>query len=179
MSEAADRIYEQVLVVRSQAGDEAAFVELVERYQGRLRRYVRRLPVDASKVDDVLQDVWLTAYRNLPKLRRPGALAAWLFRIARNAALAELRRHRVAFELDPEPEAPASTEGEDDLTPQDVARIHACLDRLPPHHREVLVLRFLEQLSYEDIAKVVGRPLGTVRSRLHHAKRGLRREMRG
>jgi RNA polymerase sigma-70 factor (ECF subfamily) len=57
--------------------------------------------------------------------------------------------------------------------------MHSCLDGLAPHHREVLVLRFFEGLSYEDIADVVGSPLGTVRSRLHHAKRALGQAMRG
>ena len=179
MTEAADRLYEQVLVVRCQAGDEAAFVEIVQRYHERLRYYVRRLSVDASRVDDVLQEVWLIVFRGLPRLRRPGALAAWLFRIARNAALAEQRRDRALSGPASAPEAAAAADDEPDFTPQDAARMHACLDRLAPGHREVLVLRFFEELSYEDIADVVGSPLGTVRSRLHHAKRALRRAMRG
>ena len=179
MTKAADRLYEQVLVVRCQAGDEAAFVEIVQRYHERLRYYVRRLSVDASRVDDVLQEVWLIVFRGLPRLRRPGALAAWLYRITRNAALAEQRRNRAQVGLEPETEALAAVDDEPDFTPQDAARIHACLDRLSPGHREVLILRFFQELSYQDIADVVGSPLGTVRSRLHHAKRALRRAMRG
>jgi RNA polymerase sigma-70 factor (ECF subfamily) len=179
MTEAADRLYEQVLVVRCLAGDEAAFVEIVERYHERLRHYVRRLPVDSSKVDDVLQEVWLTVFRGLPRLRQPGALAAWLFRIARNAALAEHRRDRALAGLEPEPAAAAAADNEPDFTPQDVAWMRACLEGLSPLHREVLVLRFFEGLSYEDIADVVGSPLGTVRSRIHNAKRALRQAMRG
>ncbi len=179
MTEATDRLYEQVLVVRFQAGDEAAFLEIVERYHERLGSYVRRLSVDASRVDDVLQDVWLIVFRGLPGLQRPRALAAWLYRIARNAALAEHRRDRALVGLEAEPEAPIAAEAEPDFAPEDAARIRACLDGLPPYHREVLVLRFFEGLSYEDIADVVGSPLGTVRSRIHHAKRALRRAMRG
>jgi RNA polymerase sigma-70 factor (ECF subfamily) len=179
MTEAADRLYEQVLVVRCQAGDEAAFMEIVQRYHERLRYYVRRLSVDASSVDDVLQEVWLIVFRGLPGLRRPGALAAWLHRITRNAALAERRRGRALSGLEPEPEAPAAVDDEPDFTAQDAARMPACLDRLSPGHREVLILRHFEELSYEDIADVVGSPLGTVRSRLHHAKRALRQAMRG
>ena len=179
MTEAVDRLYEQVLVLRCQAGDEAAFVEIVQRYHERLQYYVRRLSVDASRVDDVLQEVWLIVFRGLPRLRRPGALAAWLFRIARNAALAEQRRDRALSGPASVLEAAAAAEDEPDFTPQDAARMHACLDRLAPGHREVLVLRFFEELSYQDIADVVGSPLGTVRSRLHHAKRALGRAMRG
>jgi RNA polymerase sigma-70 factor (ECF subfamily) len=179
MTEATERLYEQVLVVRFQAGDETAFVEIVQRYHERLRYYVRQLPVDAAKVDDVLQEVWLIAFRSLRRLRRPGALAAWLYRIARNAALAEHRRDRTGPGLEPEAGGPAATEAEPDFGPEEIAGLRAGLDGLSPSHREVLVLRFCEGLSYEDIAGVVGSPLGTVRSRLHHAKRALRQAMRG
>jgi RNA polymerase sigma-70 factor (ECF subfamily) len=179
MTEAIDRLYEQVLVVRFQAGDETAFVEIVHRYHDRLRYYVRRLSIDSGRADDVLQDVWLAAFRSLPRLRRPGALAAWLYRITRNAAGAEHRRNRAMAGLDPEAEAPATTDTEPDLGPEEVARMRACLDGLAPHHREVLVLRYFEGLSYEDIADVVGSPLGTVRSRLYHAKQALGRALRG
>jgi len=179
MTEATERLYEQVLVVRFQAGDETAFVEIVQRYHDRLRYYVSRLPVDAGRIDDVLQEVWLIVFRSLRRLRRPGALAAWLYRIARNAALAEQRRGRPGLGLDQEAEAPAATETEPDFGPEETASLRACLDGLSGPYREVLVLRFVEGLSYEDIADVVGSPLGTVRSRLHHAKRALRQAMRG
>jgi RNA polymerase sigma-70 factor (ECF subfamily) len=68
----------------------------------------------------------------------------------------------------------ANGQPEPEFTAEDAAQIHAALDRLPAHQREVLVLRFLEDMSYEDIARVIGCPLGTLRSRLHHAKRALR-----
>jgi RNA polymerase sigma-70 factor (ECF subfamily) len=63
----------------------------------------------------------------------------------------------------------------DEFTAEDAARVHAALDTLAPEHREVVVLRFIEDMSYDEIAKVAGCPVGTVRSRLHHAKRALRR----
>ena len=68
---------------------------------------------------------------------------------------------------------PAAAE-ESDFSPEDAARIHAALDELPPEQREVLVLRFLEEMSYEQIASVVGCQLGTVRSRIYYGKRALR-----
>jgi RNA polymerase sigma-70 factor (ECF subfamily) len=179
MTQATERLYEQVLVLRFQAGDEAAFVELVQRYHERLRYYVRRLAIDESRIDDVLQEVWLIVFRRMATLRTPRALPAWLYRITRNAALAEHRRDRPLAEFESDPAAPAAADTEPDFTPQDAARIRAGLDRLAPPHREVLVLRFFEGLSYEDIADVVGSPLGTVRSRIYHAKRALRRALRG
>jgi RNA polymerase sigma-70 factor (ECF subfamily) len=181
MSQAAEHLYEQVLVLRFQAGDQGAFTELVRRYHDRLRYYVRRLSVDESTVDDVLQEIWLKVFRGLPKLRQPRALSMWLYRIARNAALAEHRRQRahVEFALQHEPQAPGAAPEHADFTPEDAGRIHAALERLPPHQRDVLLLRFLEALSYEDIADIVGTPVGTVRSRIHYAKCALRQAMRG
>ena len=70
-------------------------------------------------------------------------------------------------------DAAATNDG--DFSPEDAARIHAALDRLAAEHREVLVLRFLEEMTYDQIARVVGCQLGTVRSRLHYAKQALRR----
>jgi RNA polymerase sigma-70 factor (ECF subfamily) len=179
MSDAAQRLYEQFLVVRFQAGDDHAFAEIVQRYHGRLGYYLRRLLGEADAVEDVLQETWLTAFRNLSGLRSPRALSAWLYRIARNTALADRRRPHGWVALTDEPTVPEPDTDETDFSPADAARIHAALGRLRPQHKEVLVLRFLEEMSYEDIADVVGCPVGTVRSRIHYAKRELRREMGG
>ena len=169
MRDAAGQLYEQMLVVRCRAGDDAAFEELVERYHDRLRYYVRRVLGGADGADDVLQDVWLTAFRKLSRLRNPAALRVWLYRIARNRALAELRKRERWTELTEDVAAAEPPGEEPEFSPQDAARIHACLARLRTEHRDVLTLRFLEGMGYEEIAGVVGRPIGTVRSRIHYA----------
>ena len=176
MNDPAERIYERLLVVRAQAGDEAAFTELVERYSPKLRYFLRKLLASADGAEDALQDVWLDAFRHLPRLSDPEALTAWLYRIARDRAYGRLRKSR---QLEPFEEArlPDDAEGEGEFTAEDAARIHAALDRLPPEQREVLVLRFVEDLSYEQIASVVGCQLGTVRSRIHYGKQALRRTL--
>ena len=177
MLDKAQRLYEQVLVLRCQAGDDYAFAELVERYRQRLDYYVCRLLDDHDQAGDVMQNVWLTVYRKISTLRQPRALSVWLYRIAHNAAMAEMRNVHRWDELTEEPRSSDTDRDEPDFSPDDAERIHAALGRLCPRYREVLVLRFLEDLSYEDIAEVAGCPLGTVRSRLHYAKRELRREM--
>jgi len=177
MSDPADRIYERLMVLRCQAGDEAAFGELVERYGPRLRYFLRKMLREPGAAEDALQEVWLDVYRALPRLADPGALAAWLYRIARSAAYRALRRRRqphVPLEEAQEAEAPAE---DDAFSAEDAARIHAALEWLAPEHREVLVLRFLEDMSYDDVARVTGCALGTVKSRLYHAKRALRRAL--
>jgi len=176
MIDPAELIYERLLVVRAQAGDEAAFVELVERYSPRLRYFLRKILDSADSAEDALQDVWVDVLRHLSRLADPQALRAWLYRIARDRAFGRLRKAQPAQLLLDESLVidPATTE-ENDFSAEDAARIHAALDELPKEQREVLVLRFLEEMSYEEIARVVGCQLGTVRSRIFYGKQALRR----
>jgi len=175
----ADQLYEQLLVVRAQTGDEAAFAEIIARYQPRLAYFVRRLVGEVHAADDVLQNVWLQAYTRLGQLRDARALSVWLYRIARNAVRAALRRARGWEELTAEPPAPNDGIEPGEFSAADAERIHTALGRLHPEHRAVLVLRFVENMSYEQIADVVGCPVGTVRSRIHYAKQALRQDMGG
>ncbi|HEX7899571.1 MAG TPA: sigma-70 family RNA polymerase sigma factor [Planctomycetota bacterium] len=163
-----DRLYERVLVLRCQAGDGAAFEELVVRYAPRLRAFLSRMLDDAA--EDALQEVWLDVFRGVGKLRDLGAFATWLYRVARDRAYRALRRR--GFKTLPlvEVEAPEDVEIDGDL-------LSASLDQLPPEQREVVLLRFIERMPYERIAEAVGVGIGTVRSRLHYAKRALRRGM--
>jgi RNA polymerase sigma-70 factor (ECF subfamily) len=175
MSEIVEQVYRSVLVVRCQAGDLAAFEELVVLYQPRLRYFLARMVGDDHSADDLLQDVWLDVYRGVRKLADSGAFLTWIYQIARNRALRELRkRHQPLASLEgidlPE-------EQEEDFTADDAERVHTALGHLVPEHREVLLLRFIEGLSYDDIARVTGCQPGTVRSRIHYAKRALRRVM--
>jgi RNA polymerase sigma-70 factor (ECF subfamily) len=174
MTDTADGLYERVLVLRCQAGDEAAFAELVGRYQPRLRYYLRKMLRDLQGTEDALQDVWLDVFRAVPRLSDAGAFRAWLYRIARDRALRELRKRRPAPRQLEEVAAVNGRAEESELTAEDVERVHAALDELAEEHREALVLRYVEAMTYEEIARVVGCEMGTVRSRLHHAKRALR-----
>jgi len=177
MTDHADRLYERLLVVRWQAGDESAFAELVERYQARLRFYLRKILYGVSEADDILQEVWLDVFRGMARLRDPGALRAWLYRIARDRALREFRKCRLTFERLDE-DGPAGEEQDTkEFAAEDARRVHSALDRLAAAHREVLVLRYVEDMSYEEIARVVDAQLGTIRSRIYYAKRALRAEL--
>jgi RNA polymerase sigma-70 factor (ECF subfamily) len=178
MSDVADQLYERVLVVRCQAGDPAAFAELVERYQPRLRYYLSKMLAGSPAAEDAAQDVWYDVVRAVPRLENPGAFRAWLYRIARDRAWRFLRRRPPPHQ--PIDDVEVAVNGVvDEFTAEDVARVHAALDELAPEHREVVVLRYIEDMSYDEIAGVAGCPVGTVRSRLHHAKRALRRVLEG
>ena len=169
-----DRLYERLLVLRSQTGDEGALTELILLYSPRLRYYLRKmLPRQESQTEDMLQETWCDAIRSLGSLRDAAAFPAWIYRIARDRAWRLLRRERPVLPLLPEVELPATAEGPD-FTAEDAAAVHAALAELPAEQREVLVLRFIEGLTYEEIAAIIAAPLGTVRSRLFYGKESLR-----
>jgi RNA polymerase sigma-70 factor (ECF subfamily) len=179
MNDLFDRLYERVLVLRCQTGDGSAFGELVERFAMRLGYYVQTLlgKERRADVEDVLQDVWLEVHRSIATLTDPGALEPWLYRVARNRTVSHLRKWvRPTQSIDDRP-ADSEVDRGGDFSIEDAEAIHLALDGLAPEHREVLVLRFLEEMSYEGIAIVTGCPVGTVRSRLHYAKLALRRAL--
>ncbi|HZZ29211.1 MAG TPA: sigma-70 family RNA polymerase sigma factor [Pirellulales bacterium] len=176
MADRLDSFYWKVLVVRCQIGDATAFEELVAACQSRLRGFLFKLVAGQEAVDDVAQEVWLDVFRDLPKLVNPDAFLPWFYRIARNRAYRRFRRRAPAVQsLDAQDLNVAEEQNSvEEFTAEDAQAVHAALDQLGPEHREVLLLRFIEDMSYDDIAAVVGCQVGTVKSRLHHAKRGLR-----
>ena len=176
MSITAHHLYEQTLVVRTQLGDEAAFRELLALYSPRLLAFTRRMMSGSMDMaEDLAQEIWVAIFRGLPTLLDVTRFRPWAFRIARDRIYREFRRRKLPFiamqEVDAEDLAEAS-EPEPAVEPEELQH---CLGVLSPEHREVLVLRFFEEMDYEEIARVTGSTLGTVRSRIHYAKRALRR----
>ena len=170
-----DQLRQRVLVLKCQVGDRSAWDELYRRYNPPLGYYLRRLT--GGDADDLQQDVWLAAVRNIGRLKSPDAFVVWLYRIARSKAMDRLRQDHRHVALDEERIALAPDSEDDSFSAQDAARVHGALTKLSPEHRDVLLLRFMEDLSYEQIAEVIGCGVGTVRSRIHYAKCALRREL--
>jgi RNA polymerase sigma-70 factor (ECF subfamily) len=175
----AQAIYEQTLVVRSQLGDEEAFRELLGLYSARLDAFARKLAGrDAShRVEDIVQESWVAIHRGLPSLLDVARFRSWAFRITRDRLFAEFRRRKVTFEplsaVDPDQLATAEPES----SSVDLEELQRCLHELTPDHREVLLLRYFEEMNYDEIAQVTNCSMGTVRSRIHYAKRALRRAL--
>lgn len=173
-----EQAIQHALVLRCQLGDQQALEELYLRHDRRMAYYLRRL-LGRDDVDDVRQEVWLSVVHRIARLRHPEAFVVWLYRIARSHAMS---RHGAAAQR---PDASSASldelpgDGPDDqaFTAEDAERIHRGLNQLPPEQREALVLRFMEDLSYEQIAEVTGTHIGTIRSRLHYAKQSLRRQL--
>jgi RNA polymerase sigma-70 factor, ECF subfamily len=168
-----EKLLQRTLVVRCQLGDRRAMEELFLRYNRSLGYYLRQM-LGRDDIADAQQETWLTVIRTIGQLRSPEAFAVWLYRIAHNKAMSRLSKCVNTAPLDEDTAAEIPDEPDFDFDPSDAAGIHAEMVRLGERHREVLLLRFIEDLSYEQIAEVIGCTVGTVRSRLHYAKAALR-----
>ena len=164
-------------VHRCQDGQRAAFEELFEMYQPRLKYYLRRLDSGGGNIDDTLQDIWLTVFKKIHKLKDAQSFAVWLYRIARNKVYDGFRRKDRFLRLPEDDELPVSGSVEPVFDTNDTEKLHRALNKLKPHHREALTLCFIEQMSYQSIADVIGCSIGTIRSRIFYAKQSLRQEM--
>ena len=176
-----DELRLHLLVLRCQAGDEQAFGRLVGLFGGRTLRYLRGLVGDAA--EDVQQEVWLGVYRRIGTLANPRAFRTWLFQSTRHRAIDYLRSRKRERELLTDiataVDIPEHGDREMDDAPVDAEALDAALALLSPVHREALLLRYRDGMSYAEIALVVGCSIGTVRSRLHNAKERVRERLEG
>lgn len=171
------RLHERVLVLRAQIGDRAAFHELVTLYQKRLTYYVHRLVQDSHQSHDILQQVWLDVFRTLGKLQSPGAFRVWLYRIAHDRVVTYIRREIMDSDAREQLAVDAiETQRWNDLDLLENAElVHFALNKLSVIHREIMTLRFLEEMDVKEIARVMECSEGTAKSRLHYAKNAMRR----
>lgn len=167
---------DQVLVVRCQAGDEHAFNDLFHRFQERTYLYLVHL-LGQTEAEDAQQEVWLGVYRRISGLADPGAFRTWLFQVTRNHAVDVLRKRQRHEELlssvVEKAERVEPTKEDDLLRTVDYRRIDEAMQELTAPLREAVHLRYWEDMRYAEIALVTGQPIGTVRSRLHHARKRL------
>jgi RNA polymerase sigma-70 factor, ECF subfamily len=183
----AGRSDDQSLIEACRAGRVEAFGALVRRYQDRLYPTLLRLTGCAEDAHDLLQDAFLRAFEKLGRFHGDSSFYTWIYRIAVNLALSDRRRRRCTRRLPEGPEGmaidPPDDPGQSDPSlPLERAerddRVQEALNALAPDHRAVVVLKDLDGLRYEEIAAVLGVPVGTVRSRLHRARGELRERLR-
>lgn len=175
-----EAIYYELLVLRCRQGQKGAFEELIKMWEERLFYYIRRIVDDENDAWQILQESWVKVLRSIRKLREPRKLPAWLYGIARHTAISHLRYEYAKQSLLDNNENNYRDIGPDPLLRfDDVEQVHYGLGRLSLPHREVLTLFFLQDLSLEDIALVLDIPVGTVKSRLYHAKRSLKNVLQG
>jgi RNA polymerase sigma-70 factor, ECF subfamily len=162
------------LVVRAQHGDEEAFASLAVACGDRLHAVAHRILRDTNLAEDATQQTLLTIWRTLPKLRDPARFDAWSYRLLVNACFVEGRRRRQwspNLRLLPSDE-PVVGEGLSGIVDRD--QLERGFQRLSIDHRAVVVLHHYLGLTLDEVAEALGVPVGTVRSRLHNAMRGMR-----
>jgi len=182
---------DRLLVDRFKQGDPSAFDEMVSRYWDRIYAMVNQLLRNSQDAEEVTQDAFIRAHRGLVNFRGESTFSTWLYQIATNLARNRYwywwrrkRDHTVSFdqpvsadnettlaELIP---AELETPGDATVTQEFVNRIAESMEKLSPKHREILILRNVKNLSYEEIAAILGISVGTVKSRIARARESLR-----
>lgn len=162
-----------LLVVRWQRGDREAFAEIAAMWEKQLFFYLRRFAPTEADAWELLQETWLKLLRSLHKLRDPQTLPAYLYTTARNAAISRYRIRPPISEAFPE-QVIDDCSGDEISAIENAEYLYQALDLLPIHQREILTLFFLDDLSLVELAALLEIPVGTVKSRLHHAKAALR-----
>jgi len=177
-----ERESDQILVAKVQDGDKQAFDLLVAKYQRRLMRMVSYIVHDRAEAEDVLQEVFIKAYRGLRHFRGESAFYTWLFRIGVNTARSYVTvKKRKAVATAGEPPNEADFDGNDQradlVTPEDVLAgkqiaevVTSAMESLAPEQSIAMTLHEIDGLSYQEIADIMVCPIGTVRSRISHAR---------
>ena len=178
-AESADRTQYEWLALRCQSGERGALEDLIAVMERPLLYYAMSLTGSQDSALDVLQEVWIKTFRGIRKLKDPGALRPWLYSIVHGIAVDRIRKNsrreaaeQFQYEEFVEAEEPS-------FANEDAEEIHQALSGISLLHREVLVLHFLEDLSIDQIAEVVGCSEGTVKSRMHYAKRAMKEALSG
>lgn len=167
-----EREDDDALLVRCRAGERAAFDILLERYRERVLNLAFQLLREPHAAEDVAQEVFVRAFSNIGQFRGEAALFTWLYQITLNQCRARTRRAKDTVSFDDCEEAAQlpTSHSTENAAVYGIA-LERALDRLSPPLRIALLLRELHGLSYEEIARVLKLPVGTVRSRLHAARR--------
>jgi RNA polymerase sigma-70 factor (ECF subfamily) len=172
------------LITECREGKTAAFGELVSRYQDRLYNTVLRLVDNAEDARDVVQEAFLHAYQSLHSFKGDSLFFTWLYRIAVNTAISMKRKQRHILRIQPtgdekktiDPFDPSETNrpGHAIEMAEEERKVHEALGKLSAEHRAVLVMKDMEGMKYEEMAEILGVPVGTIRSRLHRARLEMR-----
>lgn len=179
---------DEELIARFQEGDEQAYVELVNRFRNRLMSFIYRYVNDMEQAEDIVQDALIKLYTHKHYYKNIAKFSTWIYTIAANLAKTELRKkktRKVTYlsQMGPEErdyELPAVEPDTDELAQSEYIenKIQAAIQKLPLHFRTVTILRDIQELSYEEISKIVDVPLGTVKSRINRARIQLQKELK-
>jgi RNA polymerase sigma-70 factor (ECF subfamily) len=175
---------ELLVLGRIQQGDERAFEQLYRGYHTRLTRFLINLTRRPQLVEEVLNDTMIAVWEKPASFRGASKLSTWIFGIAYRKAMKALRRFDEPVEY--RPVAPADEEDDDEITPHEASwrgqrqrLLLEAMQQLSADHRAVVDLTYFHEMSYREIAEVMGCPVDTVKTRMFHARRHLKRLMSG
>lgn len=171
---------EEDLIRRSQAGEWNAFELLLERHRSALARTAYFATRDRESVQDVMQETLIQIWKDLPSYKPYGSFKAWMLKILLNKARKHYRKKRVkTVPLETATEVSGDADGPEEMVEREeqAHRMRQALDQLTADHREVLILRYYNELTVPEIASALGRSEGTVKSRLSRAHRRLEQAM--
>jgi len=171
---------EQELIRRVQEGDERAFGQIMALYKDRIVNYLYQFTGDYQKAVEIAQETFIRVFFKAKKYKPIAPLSAWIYTIASNLAKTECRRSRrtATVSLDDIPNSYSSgTYYEDPADPGLVRNLREALDSLHPRYRVPVVLKDMEGFSQEEIAKIIQRPVGTVKARISRGREQLRRKL--
>ena len=174
------KISDEELIAMFQHDDQNAFTELVKRYKDPLFNYVSRMLKDSVFAEDIVQETFVRVYRNRDRYQQIAKFSTWIYTIAINLTKTEIRRQSLRrflsisntsedgknFEL-PDSRINLEKNTEDTILGD---HIREAIEKLPRVFKEVVVLRDIQELSYEEISKIVGVPLGTIKSRVNRGR---------
>jgi RNA polymerase sigma factor (sigma-70 family) len=165
-----ETVRDELLVREIQSGRVSALDELVERWQGRLLAHARRLAENADDAWDVFQESWVAIVRGIRWLQDPASFRSWAYRIVTNKGRDWIARRNRERQRLHEPHQDATEGPAVAAAPDEADELHAALLALSIEHRMILSLRYLEQMSFDEIVMALGIPEGTVKSRLYYAR---------
>ena len=170
-------------------GDQNAYADIVNLYQHKLYQICYRMLGNKQEAEDIAQEAFVRAYINLHSYDQKRKFSTWLYRIATNLCIDRIRKKKPDYYLDAEV---AGTDGldmysqiaADEKLPEDVVtqmelqdRIQYEISRLPDKYRSVIVLKYIEELSLQEISEILDMPLGTVKTRIHRGREALRKQL--
>lgn len=182
------RFSDEELILRFQKGDEQSYVELVNRYRDRLINYIYRFVNDIESAEDIVQDALVKLYTHKHYYKNIAKFSTWMYTIAGNLAKTELRKKKTRkvtnlSQIGPEDkdyELPSVEPDTDKIAQSEYVekRIQKAINKLPLHFKTVTILRDIQELSYEEISKILEIPIGTIKSRINRGRIQLSEKMK-
>jgi len=182
-------LLESQLVKLALKGDQAAFAELVELYQEKLYHMAYRMLNNRQEAEDVVQDTFMRVYNNLERYDDTMKFSTWIYRIATNLCIDRLRKRKPIYSLDAESSEYEGLDGysmipSDNRTPEselllsETQRIiHQAIDTLPPKYKTVMILRYIHELSLQEVGDILDMPVTTIKTRVHRGREFLRKKL--